>query len=88
MSSTSKHLGVGTTGFVTPTSGFSMCNLEFNLRFINSSEGDFPVVVCGVIRYAKRNLFTVVLIDSSLFNFFIVFLNVRTALSAHPFVAG
>ena len=69
-------------------SGFIMFNLLFNFPFINSSTGDLPVMDSGVIQYWNKNVRNLSDMDSISFSFFIVTLNVLTAFSAHPLVAG
>ena len=38
--------------------GFIMSGFEFNFLFIKSSVGEIPVVLCGVILYLNKNVFS------------------------------
>ena len=68
-------------------SGLIRSRRDFSLRFINSSEGDTPVVECGVRLYTirkRRRLCSMLLLPIC----FSPDLTVCTALSASPFEEG
>ena len=70
-----------------PISGYTKSNLDLGFLPNESSAGETPVDVWGVIRYRLRNLDTLVSTLPSLI-FFMASLKVLTALSASPFEAG
>ena len=70
------------------TLAFTIISFEFNFLFIKISVGEILVVLCVVILYVNKNVFSFSfkLTDTSVF--LKVFLKVLTSFSAHPFVAG
>ena len=67
--------------------GFTRSNLHRDLLFSNNSEGDTPVVACGVMRYAKSIFANRVLKVPSV-SFFRPLFTICTARSARPLLAG
>ena len=65
-----------------------MLNFLFNFLFISRSAWDLPKTDYGVIQYWNKNVRNLSDVGSISFSFLIVVLNVLTALSALPLIAG
>ena len=68
--------------------GFRRSNLDFRFLPNNNWAGLCPVVACGAVRYANRNLSSLCWIDRSDLSALTAFLKLWTMRSAKPLVDG